>query len=365
MLAYIARRLLLGIPTILGTLLLLFLVFFLTSTPDQIARNALSEKAKPADIKLWKQNNNYSFKDEKLEEITKKHFGDDYKKKIEEKKLDQKNVDKWQKDNMDIPNFFNKHEEGWSKISETTFWQFMTRMITFKFGDSTYDKEDIWVKIRHGIVPSLAVTTPIFIFGLVLSVFISMLAAMFRRTYIDTSVITACILGMSIVYFMYIIGIQFVMAKTLKWYPISGWADNYMIYFLTLPFIIGTIATVGESTRFYRTIMVNEINSDYIRTARAKGLGDIPILTRHLLRNAMIPILTRVILSLPFLVTGSLLLESFFGIPGLGRMTVDAITFRDLPTLSSVTYLSSIIYVLANIVSDISYTLVDPRVRLN
>lgn len=360
MLAYTIRRLLLGIPTILGALLLLFVVFFAASSPDQVARNALTDKAKPQDIKLWKQNNNYSFSDEKIEEITKKEFGADYKDKVDEEV-----ISKWQKDNMDIPNFFNTHEEGLSKFTQTTFWQFMKRMIIFDFGNSTYDKENIWIKISNGVIPSLAVTVPIFVVGLILSVFISMLAAMFRRTYIDTSVVTACILGMSIVYFLYIIGIQFIMAKTLKWFPISGWSDNYMIYFITLPFIIGTIATAGESTRFYRTIMINEINSDYIRTARAKGLGDISILTRHLLRNAMIPILTRVILSLPFLVMGSLLLESFFGIPGLGRMTVDAITYKDLPTLSSVTYLSSIIFVLANIISDISYTVVDPRIRLN
>jgi len=360
MLAYTIRRILLGVPTVLGTLLLLFVVFFAASSPDQIARNALTEKAKPEDIKLWKQNNNYSFSDEKIEEITKKEFGDDYKEKV-----DAKEIAKWQKENMDIPNFWNSHENGWNVVTKTTFYQFMSKMLVFDFGISTYDKEDIWVKISNGVIPSLAVTVPIFIVGLIISVFISMLAAMFRRTYIDTSVVTACIVGMSIVYFLYIIGIQFVMAKTLKWYPISGWSDNHMIYFITLPFIIGTIATVGESTRFYRTIMINEINSDYIRTARAKGLGDIPILTRHLLRNAMIPILTRVILSLPFLVMGSLLLESFFGIPGLGRMTVDAITYKDLPTLSSVTYLSSIIYVIANIVSDISYTVVDPRIRLN
>ena len=360
MLAYTIRRLLLGIPTIIGTLLLLFIVFFAASSPDQIARNALTEKAKPEDVKLWKQNNNYSFSDEKIEEITKKKFGDDYK-----DKANPEVVSKWQKENMDIPNFWNSHEEGWDVIKKTTFYTFMTKMLAFDFGVSTYDKEDIWVKISNGVIPSLAVTVPIFVVGLIISVFISMLAAMFRRTYIDTSVVTACIIGMSIVYFLYIIGIQFVMAKTLKWYPISGWSDNHMIYFITLPFIIGTIATVGESTRFYRTIMINEINSDYIRTARAKGLGDISILTRHLLRNAMIPILTRVILSLPFLVMGSLLLESFFGIPGLGRMTVDAITYKDLPTLSSVTYLSSIIYVIANIVSDISYTVVDPRIRLN
>lgn len=360
MLVYIIRRLILGIPTIIGTLLLLFAVFFAASSPDQIARNALSDKAKPEDVKLWKQNNNYSFSDTKIEEITIKKFGEDYA-----KNADPQEVAEWQKENMDIPNFYNRHEKGFSRLSNTTFFQFMTKMITFNFGNSTYDKENIWIKIKHGVIPSLAVTVPIFLVGLVMSVFISMLAAMFRRTFIDTSVVTACIIGMSIVYFMYIIGIQFVMAKILKWFPISGWSDNHMIYFLVLPFIIGAIATVGESTRFYRTIMINEINSDYIRTARAKGLGDLPILFKHLLRNAMIPILTRVILSLPFLVTGSLLLESFFGIPGLGRMTVDAITFKDLPTLSSITYLSSILYVLANIISDISYTLADPRVRLN
>ncbi len=360
MLSYIFRRILLGIPTVIGTLLLLFLVFFAASSPDQIARNALNDKAKPEDIKIWKQNNNYAISNDKLEEITLVKFGKDYKDKV-----DPKVVEEWQKKNIDIPTFYNNHETGMAKFTSTTFFQFMSRMIRFDFGKSTYDKETIWVKIRQGVIPSLAVTAPIFVTSLILSVFISMMAAMFRRTYIDVTVVACCIIGMSVVYFLYIIGIQFVLAKTLKWFPISGWSDTQPIYFLILPFIIGTIATTGESTRFYRSIMINEINSDYIRTARSKGLGDIPILFKHLLRNAMIPIVTRVILSLPFLVTGSLLLESFFGIPGLGRMTVDAITFKDLPTLTAVTYLSSIIYVIANIVSDISYTVVDPRVRLS
>jgi peptide/nickel transport system permease protein len=363
MAAYIVRRLLLGIPIVIGALILLFIVFFAISNPDEMAKQAIGEKAKEKDIMNWKKNQGYAFTDKKMDAIIKQELGD----KPEDMKEEdwQEIISTFTKENVNIPNFYNKFESGLTCFSETTFYSFMSRMMTFNFGKSDYDNQEIWVKIRQGIVPSLVITVPIFIFGLIFSVFISMLAAMFRKTYIDNLVLIGCIAGMSIVYFLYIIGLQFVMAKVLKWYPISGWSDNYMTYFAFLPIIIGLIATIGESTRFYRTIMINEINADYVRTARAKGLGDLAILYKHLLKNAMIPILTRVIMALPFLVTGSLLLESFFGIPGLGRMTVDAIYNSDLPTLSSVAFLSSIIYVIANIISDISYTFVDPRVRLS
>jgi peptide/nickel transport system permease protein len=363
MLNYIIRRLLIGIPTLLGAILLLFLIFFTVSEPKQMAINTLGEKANAEDIRNWEHEHGYAFSDETLEKMVKDHFGTELD-SLPEKEADKKRS-QWKEENSYIPNFYNQFESGLGCLTETTFYGFMKKMITFDFGKSDYDKERIWVKIKHGVIPSLAVTVPIFVTGLIFSIFISMLTAMFRRSYIDTSIVTACIVAMSVVYFLYIIGLQFIMAKMLMWFPISGWSPDYMLHFLILPFIIGTIATVGESTRFYRTIMINEINSDYIRTARAKGLGDMSILVKHLLKNAMIPILTRVILALPFLVTGSLLLESFFGIPGLGRMTVDAINLKDLPTLSAVTYLSSIIYVLANIVSDISYTFVDPRVKLS
>ena len=355
MTAYIIRRLFWGIPTILGALLLLFFVFFQVSNPNQMARSSIGEKATPEGILKWKQKRGYAIEEQKLQAMAIAVLGENAK---------QQALNEWKQQNADVPSIFNGNAEGIGKFTETTFYTFMNNMLTFNFGNSDYDNEAIWVKIRTGVVPSLVLTAPIFFCGLILSVFISMMVAMFKGTYIDKAAVVGCIIAMSIVYFLYIIGLQFVMAKTLKWYPISGWSDNHMTYFLVLPWIIGTLASIGESVRFYRTIMIHEINSDYIRTARAKGLGDLPILYKHLLRNAMIPILTRVIMALPYLVTGSLLLESFFGIPGLGRMTVDAITNNDLPTLAAVAYLSSIIYILANIASDISYTFVDPRVRL-
>jgi len=237
-------------------------------------------------------------------------------------------------------------------------------MSTFDFGKSDVDSQPIWIKLKMGVVPSMMITIPVLFVSLIISVFVSMLSAMFRKTYIDTSVVFACIVAMSIVYFLYIIGGQFLFAKVLKWYPVSGWSDTSVWYFLALPIVIGIIASVGESTRFYRTIMIHEINSDYIRTARAKGLGDMAILVKHLLRNAMLPILTRVIMLLPYMFTGSLLLESFFSIPGLGRLMVDSIVNNDFSTLKAGVYLSAILYIVANIISDISYTLVDPRVRL-
>jgi peptide/nickel transport system permease protein len=240
----------------------------------------------------------------------------------------------------------------------------MKDMATFEFGESDMDGEPIWVKLKLGVVPSILVTVPILLFSLVISVFISMLAAMFRNTYIDRLTVFSCVVAMSIVYFLYIIAGQFIFAKVLKWFPVSGWSDISIYYFLVLPIIIGIIANIGESTRFYRTIMIHEINCDYIRTARAKGLGDMVILVRHLLRNAMLPILTRVIMLIPYLFTGSLLLESFFGIPGLGRLMVEAITNKDCATIKAGVYLSAILYIISNVILDVSYTVADPRVRL-
>ena len=137
-----------------------------------------------------------------------------------------------------------------------------------------------------------------------------------------------------------------------------------MTHFLILPWLVGVVAGIGNDVRFYRTIMVNEINSDYIRTARAKGVGDASILFKHLLKNAMIPVLTGVVMAIPFLFLGALLTESFFGIPGLGRLAVEAIQNNDFRSTAAIVYISALLFIVANLVTDISYTLVDPRVRL-
>ena len=207
-------------------------------------------------------------------------------------------------------------------------------------------------------------TIPVFFGGLLFSVIIAMVVAIFRGSYVDRAALVLCVIGMSIVYFLYIMGAQFLAGKVLKWFPISGWSNTSPYYFLTLPIIVGVFAQLGRQVRFYRTIMVNEVNNDYIRTARAKGLGEGGILFGHLLKNAMIPIITSVVMAIPFLFMGSLLMESFFGIPGIGYLTVQAISNNDFSTISAIVYISSLMYVVANLLTDISYTLVDPRVRL-
>jgi peptide/nickel transport system permease protein len=152
----------------------------------------------------------------------------------------------------------------------------------------------------------------------------------------------------------------------LRWFPISGFdaSPAVILRFLALPVLVGLAEGLGGSIRFYRTVFIEETGRDYVRTARAKGCGDGRIMARHVLHNAMIPILTRVVVSIPFLFTGSLLLESFFGIPGLGSMMVDAIHGNDFATLRAMVYIGALLFIAAQILTDIAYTLVDPRVRL-
>jgi peptide/nickel transport system permease protein len=323
MLAYIIRRTLMGVPTVLGVLFVLFVLFFWVATPDRIAERALGAKATQEQIEIWIHEHGY-----------------------------------------DLPKFYNPAEEGGARLTETRLYQFYRSMLMFDFGNSDLDDISITYKIRKGMGPSLALTVPSFIIGLFATISASLLVAMFRGTYVDRLALFLCVIGMSIVFFLYIIGGQYLLGKVLRWYPISGWSSRHMVHFLTLPVIVGVIAGMGSNVRFYRTIMVNEINSDYIRTARAKGLGDAPIMFKHLLKNAMLPILTGVVMAIPFLFMGSLLVESFFGIPGLGRLTVEAIQNNDFRTVSAMVYIISLIYVVANLMTDISYTFVDPRVRL-
>jgi peptide/nickel transport system permease protein len=320
---YIIRRTLMGIPTVLGVLFILFTLFFWVATPELIAQRALGEKASAEQIALWIEDHGYH-----------------------------------------LPKFWNAEAAGVARLTETRLFQYYRSMLTFRFGRSDLDEIPIVDKIRAGMGPSLMLTVPIFVVGLAVGVSVSLLVAMCRGTYIDKAALVICVSGMSIVYFLYIIGGQYALGKVLRWFPVSGWSSRHVFHFLTLPWVVGIIAGLGGNIRFYRTIMVNEINADYIRTARAKGLGEAAILFVHLLKNALIPILTGVVMAIPFLFMGNLLLESFFGIPGLGRLTVEAINNNDFPTISAMVYISALLFVLGNLLTDISYTLVDPRVRL-
>jgi len=213
--------------------------------------------------------------------------------------------------------------------------------------------------------PSLAIALPTFIVGLIVYISFALLMTLFRATALDIAGVALCVLLMSVSGLFYIIGGQFVVSKLWHLVPISGYDGGIGGFkFVALPIVIGVVGSVGSSSRWYRTIFLEEIGKDYVRTARAKGLSELRVLFRHVLKNAMIPILTGVVVVIPLLFMGSLLTESFFGIPGLGSYTIDAINAQDFSVVRAMVFLGSLLYIVGLILTDISYTMVDPRVRL-
>ncbi|MBI5344635.1 MAG: ABC transporter permease, partial [Deltaproteobacteria bacterium] len=219
-------------------------------------------------------------------------------------------------------------------------------------------------EVRHRMWASLAISIPMFILGIFADIVFAMLLAYYRTTYLDLAGVLVCVVMMSVSTLFYIIGGQYFLGKALKLFPVSGYdAGVHSIKFLILPVIVGVISATGSGVRFYRTVFLEETGKDYVRTARAKGLSESRVLFKHVLKNAMIPILTNVVVSIPFLFYGSLIMETFFSIPGLGNFTIDAIQAQDFAIVRSMVYLGSILYIAGLILTDISYTLVDPRVR--
>ena len=325
MAAYLVRRLAYGIVTTFGVLFLLFVLFFAVTNPDDIARKAVGERARPEVYAQWKKNHGY-----------------------------------------DKPLFFNREAAGTGRYTDTLLFEHFRRMLTFDFGRSDADDSEISRRLREGAGPSLGLTVPLFLLGLVSGVGVALFVAFFRETYIDRLVLVACMLTMSVAGLLYIIAGQYVVSQLLKWFPISGFdpSPSVAARFLALPVLVGVVSGFGADTRLYRTIFLEEIGRDYVRTARAKGCGDMRVMVRHVLRNALIPILTNVVVAIPFLFTGALLLESFFGIPGLGALTVEAIQGNDFSTLRTMVYLGALLFIAGQILTDISYALADPRVRL-
>lgn len=325
MFAYIIRRVLYAIPILIGVNLITFTLFFVVNSPDDMARMHLGEKRVTADaIEKWKQNRGY-----------------------------------------DQPLLINKKESGSRIFTNTIFYKKSVSLFAFNFG-SADDGRDIGRDISERMWPSLAIAVPAFIVGLLVNITFALLLAFFRGTYLDVWGVIFCVILMSISTLFYIIGGQYLISKLLHLVPISGYdVGKNSLKFLVLPVIIGVISGTGAGTRLYRTIFLEEINKDYVRTARAKGLSEILILFRHILKNAMIPILTGVVIVIPVLFMGSLLLESFFGIPGLGSYTIDAIQSQDFAIVRAMVFLGSVLYILGLILTDISYTMVDPRIRLN
>ena len=325
MLAYLLRRLAYAIPILVGVNLLTFALFFVVNTPDDMARMQLGVKRVTAEaVSKWKQERGY-----------------------------------------DQPLFWNDAGAGWDKVGKTIFFEKSVRMFVFDFGRAE-DGRDIASEIGTRMGPSLAIAVPVFLLELYVTVALALLLVLFRASRMDFWGVVLCVVLMSISSMFYIIGGQYLVSKVWRLVPISGYQQGVDAWrFLILPVVISVIAGIGSNTRWYRTLFLEEANRDYVRTARAKGLGETSVLFGHVLRNAMIPILTGVVVVIPMLFMGSLLTESFFGIPGLGSYTIDAIAAQDFAVVRSMVFIGSLLYILGLILTDVSYVLVDPRIRLS
>jgi peptide/nickel transport system permease protein len=246
------------------------------------------------------------------------------------------------------------------------YWDIVRSSFTFDFGTSWAAKQQISEMLKTGAIPSLTVSLPAFIISTVISISISLMVAFFRGGWLDKVVVFICVAMMSISSLAYILFGQWFFAYKLGWFEISGYEEGfpYFIPFVLLPIFIWVLMSIGPNVRFFRTVMLDEVYQDYVRTARSKGLTEKAILFKHVLKNAMIPIITYVVIQIPFLILGALLLESFFGIPGLGSMTLDAINGNDFPVIKAMTILTAVAYIIFSLITDILYTVVDPRVRL-
>lgn len=325
MLAYLVRRLLYALPILIGVNLITFALFFVVNTPDDMARMQLGVKrVTPDAIEKWKGERGY-----------------------------------------DKPLFVNGAASGAGVLTETIFFAKSARMFVGDFGRAE-DGRDIAREISARMGPSLAIALPTFVLGLFVTVAFALVLAFFRASYLDFWGVVLCVALMSISGLFYIIGGQYLISKVWKLVPISGYGGGVDAWkFLILPVLIGVVSGIGSSTRWYRTIFLEEIGKDYVRTARAKGLSEAAVLFRHVLRNALIPILTGVVVVIPLLFMGSLLTESFFGIPGLGSYTIDAINAQDFAVVRAMVFIGSVLYIVGLMLTDISYTLVDPRIRFD
>ncbi len=324
MLAYIIKRILYAIPILIGVNLITFMLFFMVNTPDDMARAQLGAKqTTPAMIAAWKAEKGY-----------------------------------------DKPLFYNAEASGIQKVTDTLFVNESLKLFMFDFGLSDANRniaEDI--KARMG--SSLAIALPTFLIALVTNISLALLLVLFRGSVLDMSAMIVAVMIMSVSGLFYIIAGQVLFSKLWHWVPISGYESGWSgVKFVLLPVAIGVFAGLGSGVRWYRSIFLEQINQDYVRTARAKGLSEIAVLFRHVLPNGMLPILTGVVVIIPSLFMGSLIMESFFGIPGLGSYTIDAINAQDFAIVKAMVFLGSVLYIVGLILTDISYTLFDPRVTL-
>jgi peptide/nickel transport system permease protein len=309
----------------MGVNLLTFFLFFVVNTPDDMARMQLGMKHVTEEaIDNWKEERGY-----------------------------------------DRPLLWNVTAHGSEQFTETLIYIESLKLFKFEFGKAD-DGRSIGRDIEERMGPSLSIAVPIFIIGILTNITFALIMVFFRSTYLELSGVVLTVVLMSISGLFYIIGGQFLVGKMMHLVPISGYVGGFDSFrFIILPVAIGVISGIGSGVRWYRTIFLEEMGKDYVRTARAKGLSEFRVLFHHVLRNAMIPILTGAVVVLPLLFMGSLITESFFGIPGLGSYTIEAINAQDFAIVRAMVFLGAVLYIIGLLLTDLSYTLVDPRVKLS
>jgi peptide/nickel transport system permease protein len=323
---YIVRRLGYGLLILVGVNLLTFFLFFTVNTPDDMARLNIGGK-----------------------------------------RVTQEQIDKWKSERgYDRPLYWNDQEEGAAKATRTVLWERSISLLKGDFGRSDSARSvDIGHEISTRMGVSLRLALPLFILQLIVSVAFSLLLVFFRHSKIDFWGVVLCVLMLSISALFYIIVGQFLFSRVLRLVPISGYAPGLdVVRFLALPVLLSLLARLGSEARLYRAMFLEEIGKDYVRTARAKGLAEQAVLFRHVLRNALIPIITSAGAYLPYVFLGSLVFESFFGIPGLGAFVIEAIGGQDFAIVRTMVFVGAALYIASYVLIDIAYTWVDPRVRL-
>ena len=246
-------------------------------------------------------------------------------------------------------------------------WIFIRQIATGDFGVSWSTNEQVSQIFATRLIPSLTVLVPLLVIGTLLSMAAAMLVAYVRGALTDRLIMIGCTVGQSISILVYIIVFQYVLAYQLGWFPVQGWGTGFaenLLKYSVLPIIIGVVVTLAPDTRLYRSFFLDEINQDYVRTARAKGMSERRVMWVHVLRNASIPIITNVMIQLPGLLAGAFLIERFFSIPGIGREVILAVERSDFPVIKAVTIYVAIATVLMNLLADLMYKAVDPRVQL-
>lgn len=324
MASYLVRRILYAVPILLGVMVITFVLFYIVHTPRSMALRMLGPKASEQAIQNWLHNRGY-----------------------------------------DKPVFFNTRRGH--RFYDSQFFNHVKSLAAFDLGKSDANGEPIIAMFKRGALPSLLITFPAFVLGITLAVLAALFLVFVRESPLDTAGTVLCVVSMSISIIVYVIFGQWLFAAELRYFPAFGFNPGglTMMRFLALPICIMAFAGIGSDIRLYRAIFLEEARNDYVRTAQAKGFSPRRVLLVHVLKNGMISLITLVVASLPLLIMGSLVIEDFFGIPGLGNLAINAIRTADFSVIMAEVYAGSLLYLSGLLLTDICYAFADPRIRLN